>query len=60
MTFITITLKENLMLNGYLQTQRVKPMQLKQMMFMKIFMKINVCLIFVITQKIQNFMILRV
>ena len=48
------------MVNGYLQTQRVKPMQLKQMMFMKIFMKINVCLIFVITQKIQNFMILRV
>ena len=30
--------------------------KLKQMMFMKIFMKINICLILVTIQKIQNFM----
>ena len=33
-------------------------MKLKQMMFMKIFLKIRICLILVIIQKIETFLIL--
>ena len=41
MNFITNTLKENIVPSCCLQTQTVKFMKLKQMMFMKIFMKIR-------------------
>ena len=41
-----------------LQKQRVQFLKLKQMMFMKIFMKIEICLVLVVIQEIQSFLIL--
>ena len=35
-------------------------MKLKQMVFMKIFIKIKICLVLVIISKIQNFLILSI
>ena len=35
-------------------------MKLKQMVFMKIFIKIKICLVLEITSKIQNFLILSI
>ena len=46
------------MLNSCLQTQTASLMKLKQIIFMKIFMKIKICLILVIIHKIQSFLIL--
>ena len=47
-----------IMVSCYLQREIVWPMKLKQMMFMKIFIKIEIYLILVIIQKIQKFLIL--
>ena len=41
-----------------LQKQIVQFLKLKQMMFMKIFMKIEICLVLVVIQEIQSFLIL--
>ena len=41
-----------------LQKQIVQFLKLKQMMFMKIFMKIKICLVLVVIQEIQSFLIL--
>ena len=60
MNIIINTLEENMItvLSYYLQTQIVYFMKLKQMMFMKISIKINICLILVIIKNIQIFLIL--
>ena len=42
------------MLSCYLQRQTVQFMILTQVMFMKIFIKIRICLILVTTQKVPN------
>ena len=55
MNFITIALKQNAMLIYCLETQIVQFMKLKRMIFVKIFIKIRICLILVIIQKIQFF-----
>ena len=47
-----------IMISCYLQSEIVWLMKLKQMMFMKIFIKIEIYLIMVIIQKIQRFLIL--
>ena len=47
-----------IMISCYLQREIVWPMKLKQMMFMKIFIKIEIYLILVIIQTIQKFLIL--
>ena len=51
-------IKKNTVLINCLQTQIVWFMKSKQMMFMKIFLKIRICLISVIIQKIERFLIL--
>ena len=42
------------MLSCYLQRQTIQFMILTQVMFMKIFIKIRICLILVTTQKVPN------
>ena len=49
---------KNIMPSCCVQTLTLQLMKLKQMMFMKIFMKINICLILVIIHEIQSFLIL--
>ena len=60
MNFIIKTLKENTMLIYCLQTQIVKLVKLKQIMFMKTFIGIKICLTLVIIHKIESFLILSI
>ena len=52
------SLKHNIIPSCCLHKQTVQFMELKQIMFMKIFMRIKICSILVIIHKIQSFQIL--